>query len=111
MAVIRSLEGVELEVFSPKLMLLLSKYAHELKKHNGLVLKFKSKSIFDDVHRASLLADSDLLQDLYQQALFEVNIQLAENEGRLVDEQLVNPLIMLRRAEQASLAAQEKRKL
>ena len=108
MAVIRSLEGVELEVFSPKLMLLLSKYAHELKKHNGLVLKFKSKSIFDDVHHASLLVDSDTLQDLYQQALLEVNIQLAENEGRLVGEQLASPLLMLRRAEQASLAAQEK---
>ena len=84
MQVLTSLKDVSLGVLSPRAMVLLARYAQRLKKYSGIVLKLNAKTILNDVHSANSLIDKPDLQQLYEEILLEVNIQLANEEGRLV---------------------------
>jgi len=82
MKVITSTENLELGVLPAKVLLLLSKYAHELKRHNGFILKLSSQHVMRDLHYANALCDSAQLNSIYDEIVLEVNIYLAEQETR-----------------------------
>lgn len=71
----KSLEAVDIKVLSPKVLVLLSKYARALRKHNGMVLKLNTENVFRDVHKSSMLAGDVTLQNIYSEILTEVNHQ------------------------------------
>lgn len=86
MRVVTSTEKLQLGVMPPVVLRLLSHFAHELKKETGFVLKLGSKHVMRDLHYANVLSDSDNLHSIYDEILLEVNVHLAEQEGRLMDQ-------------------------
>ncbi|MEM7360992.1 MAG: hypothetical protein AAF431_18010 [Pseudomonadota bacterium] len=86
MRVVTSTEKLQLGVIPPVVLRLLSHYAHELKKETGFVLKLGSKHIMRDLHYANVLSDSENLHGIYDDILLEINVHLADQEGRLMDQ-------------------------
>jgi len=67
------LNRVEVRVLPPKVVKLLSQFAYYLKKHNGKVIKLSSKTVLQDVHDEYHAANSEVLDDIYNEIVAEVN--------------------------------------
>jgi len=70
---IKSLEDVNALALPAKVLVLLSKYAKELRAKNGTVIKLSSLRIFFHVHQTCLKAKDTRLNIIYYQLLDEVN--------------------------------------
>ena len=72
------LDEVNINVLPPKVVMLLSQFAHYIKKHDGIVIKLASKTILKDVHDAHLKVNNYILDDLYKKIVDEVNINIED---------------------------------
>jgi len=73
---LKSLEDVNALALPAKVLVLLSKYAKELRMKNGTVIKLSSLRIFLHVHQTCLKANDTRLNIIYHQLLDEVNDQI-----------------------------------
>lgn len=72
-----SLNEVNATILPGRVLVLLSKYAQELRKHTGLVIKVSSMNVFKHVDNTSKFTESPVIHKLHKQLLIEVNKQLA----------------------------------
>jgi len=73
---IKSLENVNALALPAKVLVLLSKYAKELKSVNGTVIKLSSLRVFLHVHQTCVQARNTKLNTIYHELLAEVNIHI-----------------------------------
>lgn len=60
-----SLGDLTVDILPPKVVMLLSKYSHRLRKVNGIVLKLSSKTILKELERINSVVGDDILRGLY----------------------------------------------
>lgn len=73
---LKNLEEVNASALPAKVLVLLSKYANALRKHNGLILKLSSLNVFRNVHKTSCRAKHPEVHEVYQELLDEVRVHL-----------------------------------
>lgn len=72
-----SLEHVNASALPANVLVLLSKYAVALRRHNGLILKLSSLNIFRHVHSTNKVSEHFEVHFAYQELLTEVRQQVA----------------------------------
>ena len=77
MGTLISLNEVNATVLPGRVLVLLSKYAQELRKHTGLVIKVSSMNVFKHVDKTRRFTESSHIHKVYKELLIEVNQQLA----------------------------------
>ena len=71
-----SLDEVNASALPANVLVLLSKYANALRKHNGLILKLSSMNIFRHVHSTNKVSKHDSVHIAYEELLSEVRQQV-----------------------------------
>lgn len=72
-----SLNEVNATILPGRVLVLLSKYAQELRKHTGLVIKVSSMNVFRHVDNTRKFTENPVIHKIHKQMLIEVNKQLA----------------------------------
>ena len=67
-----NLEEVNASALPAKVLVLLSKYAHALRKHNGLILKLSSMNVFRHVHSTNHASQHEVVHAVHAELLAEV---------------------------------------
>ena len=63
---IKSLSDVHVDLLSPKVVMLVSKYSYGVKKRHGVVLKISSKNVLQKLEEINNEIDDDVLDNLYE---------------------------------------------
>lgn len=81
----KNLKAVDVKVLTPKVMVLLSKFASELRKESGTCLKLNTDHVFMDVYQSRKETENIKLKILYSKILKEMNKE-STNECEKVEE-------------------------
>lgn len=65
MNIVNKLSDFKINVLPPIVVMLLSKYAHRLRKQTGIVLKLSSKTVLKELEEINNDLDDDLLNRVY----------------------------------------------
>jgi len=71
---VESLGDIELEVLPSKVVRIMSKFSHKLRKYNGMVLKLSSKTVLKELEHIHVAIDDHELNGMY----FEVEDELSQ---------------------------------
>ena len=111
MAKLVSLKDVNASLLPADVLVLLSKYAQAMRKHNGLIIKISSLNVFKHVHKTSKLTENLLVRSLHRELVLTVNNHLQEGTMKKNSDKdiLADAKALLTRESQASKSDKRKK--